>query len=296
MPSLYLGLLTALCLTNFAGNSIFCRAALIFNNMGPLQYTGLRALIAASILVLLCLVKIIHPRTQGGNIWHDIWQESNWTGALSLFAYMICFSLGYVGIDSAPGTLIINMCVQFCMIGWGFMHGIHPNKRQYTGFAIATAGLIILLMPGLSAPPLLYSLFMAGTGFAWGVFSISGRDAHSAALATAGNFCRAAIPGFFCLVAGFLLEGTAEPLAWLFVFAGGLASSLGYILWYAIVPRYSLVNISIIQLAVPVITAILGTIFLSEVITMRLVIAAALILGGITLAIKSAAHHKAATR
>lgn len=290
MSPLYLGLLTALCLTIFAGNSIFCRAALIFNNMGPLQYTGLRALIAALILVLLCLVKVIHPRSEDSSVWHDIWQESSWTGALSLFAYMICFSLGYVGIDSAPGTLIINMCVQFSMIGWGFLHGIYPNKRQYAGFAIATAGLIFLLMPGLTAPSLLHSLFMAVTGFAWGVFTISGRDAHSAALATAGNFCRAAIPGFVCLIAGFLLEDAPGPLAWLFVFAGGLASSLGYILWYAIVPRYSLVSASIIQLAVPIITATLGAIFLSESITIRLVISAAMILGGITLALKSAVH------
>ena len=55
----------------------------------------------------------------------------------------------------------------------------------------------------------------------------------------------------------------------------------GYILWYAIVPRYTLINLSIIQLAIPVITAIQGFIFLEEEVTVRFVISTCLILGGI---------------
>ena len=70
-------------------------------------------------------------------------------------------------------------------------------------------------------------------------------------------------------------------MIWIFVLAGGLASSLGYILWYAIVPRYTLINLSIIQLAIPVITAIQGFIFLEEEVTVRFVISTCLILGGI---------------
>ena len=68
------------------------------------------------------------------------------------------------------------------------------------------------------------------------------------------------------------------------VVSGGIASSLGYILWYSIVPRYSLVCSSIIQLSIPVITAVLAVIFLGEAITLHLVWCSALILGGICLA------------
>ena len=68
------------------------------------------------------------------------------------------------------------------------------------------------------------------------------------------------------------------------VVSGGIASSLGYILWYAIVPRYSLVSSSIIQLSIPVITALLAVIFLGEAITWHLVFCSALILGGIGMA------------
>lgn len=292
---MYLACITIFCLTVFAGNSIFCRAALVACDMGPLQYTGIRALSAALILALLCCIKLIKPLPQGdgtSNVWRDAWQQSSWTGALGLFAYMIFFSSGYVAMPSAPGTLIINMSIQVSMIGWGMLHGIFPNKKQYLGYAIATAGLVFLLLPGLTAPPLLHSLFMAATGFAWGVFTVAGKDAKSAALATAGSFWRAALPGVVCAIVGFAFEPQPQAAAWIFVLAGGLASSLGYILWYAIVPRYSLVNISIIQLAVPVITAIQGAIFLAEGITARFVVSSGFILGGICLSLKASEVHK----
>ena len=67
--------------------------------------------------------------------------------------------------------------------------------------------------------------------------------------------------------------------------AGALASALGYTLWYSVVPRYSLVGSSIIQLSVPLITAVLAVILLSEPITLRLVLCAIPILGGICLAL-----------
>ena len=67
--------------------------------------------------------------------------------------------------------------------------------------------------------------------------------------------------------------------------AGALASALGYILWYVIVPRYSLVSASVIQLSVPLITALLAVLLLSEPVTPRLALCSVPILGGICLAL-----------
>ncbi|MDO5538067.1 MAG: DMT family transporter [Desulfovibrionaceae bacterium] len=282
-----LAALTFLCMTIFASNSIFCRAALVSCGMGPLQYTGVRCLSAAFILALLCCARVIRPEAPGGSAWREAWEQSTWTGALALFCYMVTFSLAYVGMPSAPGTLILNMCVQFCMVGWGMLHGLYPGRRQYLGFGIATAGLVALLSPGLTAPPLLGALLMAGSGFAWGAYSLCGRHASSAALATAGHFWRASVFGLASLLFALIYESAGVPMAFAFALAGGLASSLGYILWYAIVPRYTLVGASIIQLSVPVITAVLGALVLSEAITMRLGICSALILGGIYTALRA---------
>ncbi|MBR5051490.1 MAG: EamA family transporter, partial [Desulfovibrio sp.] len=58
-----------------------------------------------------------------------------------------------------------------------------------------------------------------------------------------------------------------------------------YILWYWIQPRCSLVVSAVVQLAIPPVTACMGVLFLAEDVTLRLVVASVLILGGICLAV-----------
>ena len=284
---------TAFCLTLFASNSILCRAALVIWDMDPLQYTAVRGLSAAAMLAFLCAARLVHGSREHGSVWKQAWQESSWPGALFLFLYMICFSLAYKNIPSAEGTLIINISVQFGMMGWGVLHGLRLSGRQTAGLVMAFAGLLALLSPGLTAPPLGASLLMVVTGLAWGGYSICGRNASSASLATAGNFFRASLAALAAGVAALVLEKPAQPEAYACALAaGGLASALGYILWYVIVPRYSLTGASIIQLSVPLITAALAVIFLSEPVTLRLVLCAVPILGGICLALLSGKPQK----
>ena len=110
-------LLTLFCLTLFALNSILCRAALITWGMEPLQYTAVRSLSAAAMLAFLCMSRVIKPQENGGTIWKQVWQQSSWAGGMCLFMYMLSFSLAYVSIPSAAGTLILNISVQFGMVG-----------------------------------------------------------------------------------------------------------------------------------------------------------------------------------
>ncbi|MBP3731115.1 MAG: DMT family transporter [Mailhella sp.] len=278
-------LLTFLCMTIFASNSILCRTALITYGMGPLQYTALRGLCAAAMLAALCLAGIIRKKQAGSSTLSQAMAQSSWSGASGLFLYMLCFSLGYVNIPSAAGTLVLNTAVQFCMVGWGVYHGIYPGRQQSLGLFTAFIGLVWLVFPGLSSPPIWNAFLMACSGLAFGWFSLVGRRSTSAALATAGNFIRCVPAGLAVGAAALCLEhGAPWQAIACAVISGGVASSLGYILWYAIVPRYNLVASSIIQLSIPVITAVLAVFFLNEEITWHLVFCSALILGGICLA------------
>jgi drug/metabolite transporter (DMT)-like permease len=65
--------------------------------------------------------------------------------------------------------------------------------------------------------------------------------------------------------------------------SGALTSGCGYVTWYAALKGLTAMQASIAQLAVPVLAAAGGVIFLSEGITMRLMIAGTLILAGIGL-------------
>ena len=282
--SMRLLLATAFCLTLFALNSILCRAALVMWGMEPFHYTAARGLSAAVMLALLCAFHVVRGVPGRGSVWKQEWKESSWTGSLFLFLYMICFSLAYMTMPSAAGTLIINISVQFGMVGWGVAHGIRLSRLQWAGLAAAFGGLIALLSPGLTAPPLTGSLLMVVSGLAWGGYSICGRGAASASLATAGNFFRCAVAGIITALAAAMLEGPAHPVAWACAIgAGAVASAPGYVLWYVIVPRYSLTGSSIIQLSVPLITAALAALLLNEPVTLRLVLCAVPILGGICL-------------
>jgi drug/metabolite transporter (DMT)-like permease len=45
---------------------------------------------------------------------------------------------------------------------------------QWLGLAVAIAGLVLLLLPGLAAPPALNAVLMLVAGGAWGVYSVHG--------------------------------------------------------------------------------------------------------------------------
>ena len=256
--------------------------------MEPLQYTAIRGLSAAVMLALLCALHVVRGAPGKGSVWKQAWKESSWAGSLFLFLYMICFSLAYMTMPSAAGTLIINISVQFGMVGWGLAHGLRLTRMQAAGLALAFAGLLALLSPGLTAPPLVGAMLMVISGLSWGGYSICGRGASSASLATAGNFFRCAIAGVITACAAMMLEAPAHPAAWACALAAGaVASAPGYVLWYVIVPRYSLTGSSVIQLSVPLITAVLAVLLLNEPITLRLALCSVPILGGICLALVS---------
>ena len=69
------------------------------------------------------------------------------------------------------------------------------------------------------------------------------------------------------------------------VLSGALASGVGYTVWYAALKHLTATRAAVLQLAVPVIAAAGGIVFLAETASSRLAIASALILGGIGLTI-----------
>ena len=77
------------------------------------------------------------------------------------------------------------------MILWGLHKGERLNTIQIVGFIVAVTGLVVLVFPGLSAPPLTGSILMLGAGVAWGIYSLRGKGERNPASVTAGNFVRA---------------------------------------------------------------------------------------------------------
>jgi drug/metabolite transporter (DMT)-like permease len=266
--------LTSLAMTAFAGNSLLCRVALKHTAIDPASFTAIRLLSGAVMLWL--LIRVRHGRYAAGG---------NWLSALALFVYAAGFSYAYVSLTAATGALLLFGAVQATMIGYGVRAGERLRRIQLAGLVLAFGGLVGLLLPGLSAPPLVGSVSMLGAGVAWGIYSLRGKGAGDATRATAGNFLRAA-PIAATLSVATLSGASVDTAGVLYAMASGaLASGLGYAIWYTALPALKATDAATVQLSVPVLAALGGIVFLGESITLRLVSASIAILGGIALVI-----------
>jgi len=173
------------------------------------------------------------------------------------------------------------------MLGVAIAGGERPPVVEWIGLALAASGLVYLVLPGLHAPPWLGSVLMVVAGVAWAVYSVRGRGATNPVGETAHNFALAALPAVALSVLAHLGANISNRGALLAAISGVVTSGVGYVIWYAALPGLSGARAALVQLAVPLIAAGAGVAFLGESLTPRLLMATALILGGIALAILS---------
>ena len=270
--------LTALVMAAFAANSVLARLALVETATGAGTFTFIRLLAGA--LVLATLVRV-QGRRLGGS----------WASAFALFAYAAAFSFAYLDLATGTGALLLFGAVQLTMIGWGQVNGERLGGVAWLGVALAAGGLVWLMLPGVTAPPLGPALLMALAGASWGAYSLRGRGSADPAADTAGNFLRAVPLGFAALIAAALTSEMGASADWeglgLAALSGGVTSGLGYALWYRVLPALRAASAATVQLSVPVLAAFGGLLLVGEPVTARLAVAAALTLGGIALVVRS---------
>jgi drug/metabolite transporter (DMT)-like permease len=263
-------------MTAFAANSIICRLALGGTQVDPATFTLVRLLSGASMLWL-----VVRLRSGAGP------RRGDWRSALSLFAYAAGFSYAYMNLTAGTGALILFGSVQATMIFAGLARGEKLSGVQTAGLMLAIGGLVVLVLPGITQPPWVSALLMAGAGIAWGIYSLRGQGATAPTETTAGNFVLAAVPALalsLVTVSGFAWDLRGAVYAML---SGALASGLGYAIWYAVLPALRATQAASVQLSVPVIAALGGVLLLGEVLTLRLAWCSAAVLGGIALVLKA---------
>ncbi len=279
MSRLTVFLATVVTMIAFAGNALIGRAALRDTAIDAMSYTSIR--LAAGAIVLVAIARFARRGREHG----PARLGGTWISALALFAYAILFSFAYRGMAAGSGALVLFAAVQATMIGWGLVQGERFRPIQIAGLAIAGAGLVWLVAPGLDAPPLGAASAMAASGVAWGVYSLRGRGAGDPVAASAGNFARALpFAGLGSLVAA--TSATLDPAGVaLAVASGAITSGIGYAIWYTVVPRLAATTAATVQLTVPAIASGMAVVFLGEALTLRLVLASIAILGGIAVVI-----------
>ena len=271
-------LLTTFALVAFAANSIICRMALGTATIDPASFTTIRL---ASGAIVLWLIVAASPGNEAGR------RPGSWWSAAMLFLYAAAFSFAYISLNTGVGALILFGSVQATMITAGLLKGERPPLLAWCGLAIALAGLVYLVFPGLEAPPFSGAALMGLAGVAWGIYSLRGLGSTDPVAITGGNFLRS-VP--MTAVVSLVLLQTIE-LSWegllLAGLSGGLTSGIGYVVWYAALKHHSATRAAMLQLLVPVIAAAGGVLLLSEQFTLRLVLSSILIIGGVGLTLQA---------
>ena len=282
-------MLTALALIMFAGNSLLCRVALNSHSIDAVSFSAVRIMAGAVILQLILAMNAGKSRVKI--------RPRNWVSAGMLFLYAICFSLAYVDIPVGVGAMILFGSMQVTMLIAALRSGERLQLVTWTGHAVAIAGFVCLVYPGLSAPPILSSGLMAAAGAAWGIYSVRGKEAGSDPLNdTAENFLYAAP---MAMVAWWLM-GQRIEITWaglvIAVISGGLGSGVGYIVWYAALKGLSASMAAMLQMLVPLLVAAGGVLFLGEAVGAHVALAGLLILFGLGMVCRAEPLQDAASR
>ena len=270
--------LMLLAMAAFAANSLLCRVALRGGHIDPASFGAIR--VTAGALVLALAMRLRSRPTA----------PSDWRAAAMLFVYVGAFSFAYLTLPAGTGALILFGAVQLTMFAVGLVRGERFAPRGWAGLALAVTGFVVLVLPGVAAPPAVGSTLMAVAGVAWGAYSLRGRGVPDPLAATASNFLRA-MPLALVLGLAFVARAHADLAGVLLAIASGaLTSGLGYVIWYAALRGLSSLQAASVQLSVPVIAAVAGALWLDEAFTARLLVAVVAILGGIGLVLTDRAR------
>jgi drug/metabolite transporter (DMT)-like permease len=267
-------ILTLLAMIAFASNSLLCRLALKQTGIDAASFTFIRIFSGAAALWLIMKMR------------RATWkEEGSWSSALALFIYAAAFSFAYLDLSAGTGALLLFGAVQATMILWGFGKGERLDAIQMVGLIFAVTGLVVLMFPSLSAPPLIGSILMLGAGVAWGIYSLRGKGEKNPVSVTAGNFVRA-VPfvAAACIISVPWIHVDPAGVSYAMI-SGAITSGLGYVIWYSALPGLKAASAATVQLSVPVLAATGGILLLGEPLTLRYLLASIAILGGIALVV-----------
>ena len=268
---------TSFALIAFAANSVLCRLALGQGAIDAASFTTIR-LVSGS-LVLLLVNAAVNTGTAA--------DSGNWTSAFMLFLYAVTFSFAYISLSTGTGALILFAAVQATMIFFAVCKGERLSLWGWLGLFI---GLTNLVIPGLTAPSPSGAALMAIAGVSWGIYSLRGRGSVLPVAVTTDNFLRST--PFVIVISLIFFQNLHMTFAGVFfaTLSGGLTSAMGYVIWYAALRDHSATSAALVQLLVPVLAALGGVVLLSEVLTMRLLLSSAMIIGGVALALTQRQH------
>ncbi len=269
-------LLTAIAMLAFAANSLLCRLALAAGLIDAGSFTLIRLLSGAVTLIAIMLLR--------GN-WRSQIPTTRFSlfAGMALFGYAALFSFAYVKLAAGTGALLLFGAVQLTLLALYWWQGQRFKRLELIGIAVSLLGFAWLMLPSATRPDVWSALLMVLSGICWAGFTALGKQAPTPSSGITWGFITASIFGL--LLSPLLLESIHVTLqgVMLAVASGAIASGCGYVLWYQVMQKLTLLQAAVSQLSVPAIALVLGSVLLSEPLTTHSIITSVIILGGIAL-------------
>ena len=269
-------LLTAIAMLAFAANSLLCRLALAAGLIDAGSFTLIRLLSGAVTLIAIMLLR--------GN-WRSQIPTTRFSlfAGMALFGYAALFSFAYVKLAAGTGALLLFGAVQLTLLALHWWQGQRFKRLELIGIAVSLLGFAWLMLPSATRPDVWSALLMVLSGICWAGFTALGKQAPTPSSGITWGFITASIFGL--LLSPLLLESIHVTLqgVMLAVASGAIASGCGYVLWYQVMQKLTLLQAAVSQLSVPAIALVLGSALLSEPLTTHSIITSVIILGGIAL-------------
>lgn len=269
-------LLTAIAMLAFAANSLLCRLALAAGLIDAGSFTLIRLLSGAVTLIAIMLLRC-NWRSQIPTTRFSLF------AGVALFGYAALFSFAYVKLAAGTGALLLFGAVQLTLLALYWWQGQRFKLLELVGIAVSLLGFAWLMLPSATRPDVLSALLMVLSGICWAGFTALGKQAPTPSSGITWGFITASIFGL--LLSPLLLESIHVTLqgVMLAVASGAIASGCGYVLWYQVMQKLTLLQAAVSQLSVPAIALVLGSALLSEPLTTHSIITSAITLGGIAL-------------
>ncbi|RQW61916.1 DMT family transporter [Vibrio viridaestus] len=261
-------------LITFAANSVLCRLALQNGAIDALNFTTIRLVSGAIVLMLIVSIRrsVTNEHSRG-----------SWRAGGMLFLYAITFSYAYNSLSTGTGALILFASVQLTMLIFSYLKGTRLSILEWCGVIVAFGGFVFLVLPDISSPSASGFLLMTIAGVAWGFYTLLGKHSRHPLHDTTYNFLRTLPFVVIAFAATFMQTDITVEGMILATLSGSIASAGGYTVWYIALRGLNSTQAAVIQLLVPVFAALGGIMFANEVLTTRFIISTLLILGGLML-------------
>jgi len=257
----------------------------------PALMCGLRFLVAGVVMLAVCAAtgrKVLYSARQIA--------LASVVGLLLLMGGNLTLSYAELAVSSGLAALIIAITPLWFLVLDSLLLGDHHiSRRGKVGLLLGIVGLFVLVWPQLEAGTMGHrelwaSISLIGGSFTWALGSVlskrwqSGMDVFSA---TGWQVTAAGIGNFvFALLAGNLSRATWAPrslaaVAYLVV----CGSWIGYTAYIWLLRHCEPAKVATYAYVNPIVAVLLGAGFAGEKLSMRVLIAAALIIGSVAIVI-----------